>query len=521
MAIELEEGIKKLPNYNKDTLFVYDGITFPAPLIKQKPDSIKLQKFLEIMKAMADHDIELTKDSVKIGALVYEKNQDAFSNSFLNYYNKVGNVNCYELLLKQSMQDKIESVQKELSEIFEAKFRGRVPQIVHAMAIASILYDISPQDIVDNFDVQSIRSAKQHVSPVEATVLMIGAKNISSKAIFDSDVAKYAVKCYCYYLKGKGDCYKNAGDFIASHPQTKEKLLKKIAKKADELEINENSTVESIEVQFGNMSSASEVQKIEKAYKACGFKFRNCVFDLKFSNTTYDRYRMEILRPGDTRMVYLGDFTHCCQRLHDAGESAMMHGLLNPKAGFWCMTDERTGRVVAQAEIWELSDTEDSLVFDNIEFANDADISLYRKAIGAWLQNSPYKNVYMGCGYNEIYSSGYFETVGGLTPSVTPYEIYVISHEKESEAPVFNSEEEAASALENGTVTYFDYVYCDSEFSSVIMKQNDAVVPYFTVDDLAELSEINRDDNLPRSLDLYYPSEEEECEEDYAEEYES
>lgn len=297
--------------------------------------------------------------------------------------------------------------------------------------------------------------------------------------------------------------------------------MKKIAKKADELEIDEKSTVESIEVQFGNMSSASEVQKIEKAYKACGFKFRDCVFDLQFSDTTYDRYRMEILRPGDTRMVYLGDFTHCCQRLNDAGESAMMHGLLNPKAGFWCITDERTGRVVAQAEIWESSEFNNCLVFDNIEFANDADIGLYRKAIGAWLQDSPYDNVFMGCGYNEFLVDSHFESVGGLTPSVTPYEIYVISHEKESEAPVFNNVEEAAQALESGEVTYFDYVYCDSERSSVIMKHDGLVVPYFTVDDLAELSVDNRDNNLPRSLDLYDSSEEEEYEDYYAEDYES
>lgn len=502
-VIEIDENSKKFPKHEKEDFYSYKGISFKASLVKLKPQSLKIKDFLSIIEEMNKKGYALNKDSIKVATRVYEKNKGVFYESFLDNYEEVGNINCYGVLLNQTTIDKITQLQNELTEKFQSKFRGRAPRIVHAMAIAACLYDIPVDDIVDNFNIASVRLAMQHLSPVETIILLIGAKDITSVGIFDSDVAKYAVKCYCYALKGKGEHYKATGDWIASHPQTNPKLLKKIAKKVSELSIDEKTTVESIKVQLGNLSSESEVAKIEKAYKKAGFKFRNCVFDLKFTDVTYDRYRMEILRPGDTRMVYLGDFTNCCQKLYDVGESAMMHGLLNPKAGFWCMTDERTGRVVAQAEIWEKENDPNTLVFDNIEFANDAEIGLYRKAIGCWLTNSPYTNVYMGCGYNGMFQNGHFRQIGAITPWVTPYEIYVISHEQESEAPVFKTEQEAVQALEDGRVTYYDYVYCDSEREAVVMKENGIVEPYFVLDNLPETA-IEENENL-----------EEDCEEDY------
>lgn len=492
--VTIEEGQKKFPAATKEDTYSYKGIEFGLACAKAKPNSIKVPVFLSIIESMNEHGISITKDSVKVACKIYEKDKDIFRNSFLDNYKEIGNLNCYGSIIKPEVIHKIEEAEAELSERFKEKFRGRTPQVIHGLAVASYLYRIPEDDIVDLFNVQAMRESLQHLAPVEATILYAGVKNINAPNIFSSDASKYAVRCFCFSLLGKGECYQRAGEWIATHPQTNDKLLKKIAKKANELDIKSDSTVEAISVQLGNLSSESEVTKIEKAYKKTGFKFRNCVFDLKFTDVSYDRYRMEILRPGDTRMVYLGDFTHCCQKLYDVGESAMMHGLLNPKAGFFCMTDERTGRVVAQAEIWEKENDSDTLVFDNIEFANDAEIGLYRKALGAWLQETPYKNVYMGCGYNDMLYTGQFRQVGSITPWVTPYEVYVISHEQESEAPVFKNVEEAAKALEEGRVTYFDYVYCDSERESVVMKENGIVEPYFTEDVIQDRTEESEQD---------------------------
>ena len=498
------KDIKKFPIHNKVDVFDYNGIQFPASLIKQKPDSLKVADFLDIVEAMHNKGYGLNKDSIKVACNVYERNTDVFYKSFIPNFGEVGNINCYATLLKPRTISKIEEIEEDLSEQFKAKFRGRVPGIVHAMAIASCIYNIPTEEIVTAFNINNARLAMNHLSPLETTILLHGAKSINTPSLYDSDVSKYAVKCYCYAMRDNGGYYKSAGDWIANHPHTSEKLLKKISKKASDLTIDKDSTIDSITAQLGKISSVSEVQKIEKAYKSCGFKFRDCIFDLKFTDVIYDKYRMEILRPGDTRMVYLGYDTNCCQILGDAGESAMMHGLLNPKAGFWCMTDERTGRVVAQAEIWEKENDPDTLVMDNIEFANDADVGLYRKPIGKWLEASGYKNVYMGVAYNQFFQdSAYLTTHEAIRPWVTPYEIYVISHEQESEAPIFKNVEDAEKALASGEVTYFDYVYCDSERQTVVMKENNIVEPYFIAESLEELSEeTNREEDIEEEMDI-------------------
>lgn len=501
MIIELQEGLKKFPKYEKGDTFSYKDYVFSAELTKVKNKSLKATEILEVICDMMDANIELKKDWVKTAFKVYERDKDVFKSSFLTNCKDVGNISCYRMLNKPEVQQAIAEIEESLTDKFKEKFRGRAPRIVHSMAIASYIYKIPEQDIVDNFETNKVKNCldKGVLAPAEVTVLMVCSKDVKGTGIFSVEAAKHAVKMYSSYLRTNNERDKIVGDWICNHSDTNEKILKKIAKRADELTINEDAPLEAVKSQLGALSSLSEVQKIEKQYKECGFKFSKCQFDLKFSDTIHNRYRMEILRPGDTRMVYLGEYTHCCQKLYDIGESAMMHGLLNPKAGFWCMTDERTGRVVAQAEIWEKEGDDNTLVFDNIEFANDADISLYREAIGKWLEESPYQNIYMGVGYNQMYHMGNFRSVEPLHPGVTPYEVYVISHEEESEAPVFKSEKKAREALEAGTVTYYDYVYCDSENRMVAMKENNVLEPYFTNEHVREL---NDDRDEERELEL-------------------
>lgn len=492
MQYVLEDNFKRFPKCEKTDTLLYKEHEFPASVVnKIKNNSVKPKQIANIVCEMMDASIPLNKNIVQTAVKVFERDEDAFHNSFIKNAKDIGNISCYRILNKPNVLRNIEEIEEELTEKFKAKFRGRAPRIIHAIAVMTYLCKFDKDDVVDSFNMQKVKACmdKGILYPAEITVLMMGAKEIASPQIFESESARYALKSYFDYFKTGDTCYKNAADWISNHVDTNDKLLKKISKKANFLSIKEDTPVESIKTQLGNLSSMSEVEKIEKQYKKCKFKFRKCKFDLKFSDTVHDKYRMEILRPGDTRMVYLGEFTNCCQKLYDIGESAMMHGLLNPKAGFWCMTDERTGRVVAQAEIWEKENDDRTLVFDNIEFANDADIGLYKEAIGMWLKESHYENVYMGTGYNQMYNSGNFRTTEPLTPWVTPYEIYVISHEEESTAPIFNSEEEAKEALESGRVTYFDYVYCDSERNAVVMKENGRVEPYFSLEERTDMED--------------------------------
>lgn len=281
---------------------------------------------------------------------------------------------------------------------------------------------------------------------------------------------------------------RDAATWLADHLETDKNLSKKIVKNADRLNIDKKDTIDKVEVKLTNLKSLKEVDRIEKQYKKAGFKLKNCTCELKGVGRIIenDKYKAYIMDPTDERQLMLGYDTNCCQTFEGIGESAMMHGLINPKAGFLAIEEKSTGKIKAQAEIWEENDN--SLVFDNIEFANDADIALYKDILSKWLKASEYQDVKMGVGYNALKYEGNFRSAGAVKPSVIPYEIFVISHEQESEAPVFKSEEKAKEALESGQVTYYDYVYCDSENDSVWMKCEGVLEPYFKTEE-----EIRRD----------------------------
>jgi hypothetical protein len=67
----------------------------------------------------------------------------------------------------------------------------------------------------------------------------------------------------------------------------------------------------------------------------------------------------------DTRSLYIGeqDYSHCCQRLGDAGEYSAIHSVTSPEGAVFVVED-KTGRIIAQSWVWEKNDI---VVFDNIE----------------------------------------------------------------------------------------------------------------------------------------------------------
>ena len=106
-----------------------------------------------------------------------------------------------------------------------------------------------------------------------------------------------------------------------------------------------------------------------------------------------------MLYPNDHKQVMLGDLTYCCQSLGDAGESSMMEGLVNPDSGF--LVFEKKGQIIGQAWVW-LSEDKETLVLDNIEFANDREVKVVKDSLAAWCEAAPYPNIQMGMGYNSI-----------------------------------------------------------------------------------------------------------------------
>lgn len=379
------------------------------------------------------------------------------------------------------------SAYSELVTLFQnnEKFHGRIPQIIKAMALVCDMSSITPQKIVDSFTIDKTRKLlNTGYSHVETALFLTTLTGQQIDAITSKNsnpcILKYIEAPIIKKCKTRNPKYQNVIDWLCNHTQISDDTYIDFRNYFLQLKYTPETSIDRMYAKISKYKAMGEIEKIEEAYKKCDFKFKNCTCELKRTVSITGKYKAEILKAKDVRAVRLGYDTECCQHLGSEGESSMMHGLINPKAGFWVLTNKNNHKVLAQAEVWE--ENENTLVFDNIEFANDADIDLYKKAIGKWLEESEYSTVKMGVGYNEMLLNHLdeFTEVEPVTPPVTPYEIYVISHEDSSEAPVFKSEKAAKKALDAGEVTYYDYIYCDSENSAVLMKNNGVLEPYFT-----------------------------------------
>ena len=434
---------------------------------------VSAERIMTLAKETYDLGIKLTPLLAKKLAKAEHKGK---TSSFIGKYKDSGFTKC-------PVKGKKET-EESLRVLFSAqrRFRGRIPRILPQIAAVCDYYKIPLEDAANKFSIQSVQHLLElGVSKVETVLLYTHLSerqlsNISNNLYLTQMVATLIDKSY----KKSKENLLEAACWIADHANSDLKLLEKVYDKASDLKLDSSISVDNVKTQFSNRKAANEVAKIEKAYKECHFKLKNCVCELKKTTSQTDRYKAEILEGDDPRQVMLGYDTECCQHLGDAGESAMMHGLLHPKAGFWVVTKRDSGKVVAQAESWELN--RNTLVFDNIEFANDAEIAQYKEIIGKWVAESSYKNVIMGCGYNEFVNDS-FERAGAVTPPVTAYELYVLSYEDECDAREeiceLSSEREAQELMERGEITYFDYVYCDSERESVYLKKNGRIAEFF------------------------------------------
>ena len=393
---------------------------------------------------------------------------------------------------------------EELEEKFKAKprFNGRTPQILNEMASVMDTYGISADDIVGKFDIATVRNLR-NVGIPDAEVVILYTNIPSNQLARLKDDPALCENIASFLSKGiledEGKLVTIA-KWIASHPNTDKGIINDLLEHPYSFRITLNSTVEKIDVQRGGLKAIEEIKEIERAYKKPKFKFEECKCELIKTTVSNEKYKAYILDENDPRQVMLGHETNCCQVLGDAGETAMLHGLLHPRAGFWAVVDAETDKLRCQAEAWEYDD--ETLVFDNIEFADDTEISRYKEIIGKWLVNSPYKNVLMGLGYNEMANSSFKESPD-LTPPVTPREIYVMSYEEDAEIPDFcdrtalnkretdrpkdflklPSEAKAKELLDEGRINYYDYLYSDVDDRKgmVWLKEGWEIADYFGI----------------------------------------
>lgn len=458
-------------------------------------NGVNFNRLMEIAKRVDELGIQLNEFNTKI-IFKAEHSKTKSSDDLMTNYKKIGNTKCM-LYGSDWTKEDLENLFKE-----ERRFRGRVPGIIDSMASASDTYRIKTEDIVKKFDIDIVKSLKNIGIPEVEVVLLYTQikKHNLERMINKPETLEQVANLLSKGILKDEDKFINAAKWVCSHSETDEALIRDVLENPKMFKITEESSVEKVRVQSGGINALSEVKKIEKAYKKPKFKFKECKCELMYSEAENDRYKAYILKADDPRQVMLGHETNCCQVLGDAGETAMLHGLLNPKAGFWGVFDIETDKLRCQAEVWEYD--EETLVFDNIEFADDTELDRYKDIIGEWIVSSPYKNICMGLGWNSMQDSS-FKQAPDFTPPVTAREIYVMSYEEDSELPYFQdrtapnksemdnenslmnlrSEEVAKEMLESGRINYYDYLYADVDDRKgiVYLKENFEISDYFEV----------------------------------------
>lgn len=456
------------------------------------------ERVLLLSRLADEYNIEMDEITAK---QALKRDRKGRGESFLLHFKKLGNMDCN----LHGSDWTLEAVEKAFRE--SRRFHGRIPQIADVIASVSDRYGIPVETLVDAFDIPLIKRMRDFGLPDAEVVLLYGMipKPFLEKMVPEEGADKEMLRKMASLLS-KGTLNDNekafaAAMWVAAHSESDRGLLLKIMDNPGKFKVTKNTKVEAVKTQEISVDALDEIKRIEKAYKKPGFKFSECVCNMKMNSAETDKYRAYILEGDDPRQVMLGYETNCCQHLGDAGETAMMHGLLNPKAGFFVIVNKDTGKLRAQAEVWE-SD-EETVVFDNIEFADDTEIDQYKEVLGEWLLTSGYKNAYMGCGYNAM-GREQFEEVDPIIPPVTARELYVMSYEEDAEIPEFlertaegkipedtdknllklKSEKEASRLLSEKRIDYYDYVYSDVDDGKglVWLKKEFEIADWFGVD---------------------------------------
>ena len=362
-----------------------------------------------------------------------------------------------------------------------------VPKILDKLAIAVCACGIPPERLAETFDVRYTEAMiRDGVPAVPATACRCYYdRGICDMLIQKDGISIMAEAIGLYNRSRHRECYKHLMDFILSHPDTKIEDLQYAADHAEKIPMRAGITLTQVRQHRIYTESLAEVEKIEAKYGETvpGFKLSDYPCSIAPAGVTYNGMTARVLDLSDNKDIALaarlGDLTNCCQCLGSAGETAMMHGFLNPDAGFWVIED-KDGAVKAQAEIWKTDNGD--LVFDNIEFANTDREHLSDRAdrlrgvIVAWAMESGYANIIMGCGYNEL-GTGSMEHAPIPELRLTPEEVFALQEGNDAYVS-FGNMDDVHRYMQTEKYRPGDFVYTDADEQCVYIKKEGTVADY-------------------------------------------
>ena len=434
-----------------------------------------------VIRTLIDHRIPLNENTVRRGIDMAHRNRLA---QWAADHPVFGDM-CLSPAAK-SVDGKTEECLRRLFAA-QKKTGCHVPKILNKLAIAVCACGIPPERLAETFDVRYTEAVIRDGAPVvPATACRCYYDRGTCDMLIRKDRISIMTEAIGLYNRSEHrECYRYLMDFILLHPDTKIEDLQYAVYCAEKIPMQAGTTLTQIRQHRTYMENLAEVTKIEAKYGAVvpGFRLSDYPCTIEPVSITYDGMTARALDLSDDKDIALaarlGDLTNCCQRLDAAGETAMMHGFLNPDAGFWVIED-KDGTVKAQAEIWKTDNG--NLVFDNIEFANTDREHLSDRAdrlrgvIAAWAMESRYTNIIMGCGYNEL-GSATMKRAPIPKLYLTPEEVYAL--QKGNDAGVsFGNMDDVYRYMQTEKYRPGDFVYTDADEQCVYIKKDGVVSDY-------------------------------------------
>ena len=480
-SVALPDGVSVEPNAFGDCSglqsLIYKGVNI-APFINI--DGYGVNTF-DVIKTLVDYGIPLNENTVRRGIDTAHRGSLA---QWATDYPVFG-----EMRLSLAAKSVDGKTEEYLRRLFAAQKKTgcHVPKILDKLAITVCVCGIPPERLTETFDVrytEALIRDRIPVVPAEACRCYYN-RSTCDMLIRKGKISVMAEAVNLYNRSEHRECYRYLMDFICSHPDTKIEDLQYAVDHAEEIPMEAGTTLTQIRQHRTYMENLAEATKIEAKYGAVvpGFRLSDYPCNIEPVSITYDGMTARVLDLSGIRDVALatrlGELTNCCQRLGKTGETAMMHGFLNPDAGFWVI-EGRNGEVKAQAEIWKTNNG--NLVFDNIEFANTDREHLSDRAdrlrgvIAAWAMESGYKNIVMGCGYNEL-GSATMKQAPIPKLYLTPEEVYAL--QKGNDAGVsFGNMDDVYRYMQTEKYRPGDFVYTDADEQCVYIKKDGIVSDY-------------------------------------------
>ena len=381
-------------------------------MLSKQSDGLDILVCMDIMSDAADILGDNSYSPVLMSKLINAEHNDFLKETYKKIKQDFQTIGFYEISSKVDVEakDRLTTLFKE-----NTTTRGVVPKIIDALTIASTELGIPEEKIVAAFEDRKFRDAVAAMRSchegnrffdVEAALFAMNFDvNAVKNVILENPHKDYASLLLCEGYQKNDEHLLGLAKWIGLHPDVSPDLVKDIVQYRSSITLNISDNVDTVRAQLSKGEAELEIREIENDYD--GFKFSECVCRLPKTEADLGDYKAYIMDADDPRQVMIGYDTDCCQHYGGAGETAMMYGLANPDAGFFVIEDKDTGKILAQAEVWERTTKSGNkqLVFDNIEFADDRQIDQFAPVLAKWCENAPYDKILMGNGYNEMENS--------------------------------------------------------------------------------------------------------------------